>query len=101
MKVMLSEVKEYVLPIFGAIIGSALRITQRLKSDGAPLSKLDWVYELVLSASIAFIAILACDYYQLDSKLSAGIGFVSSYAGIAVVDALKSAFLGKIKGKND
>jgi len=99
MSIVLYEVKEYGLPLFGAIIGSALRITQRMKKDNAKFSQLDWFYEVVLSVSIMFVVGLFCEYYHMDSRLSAGVGFVSSYAGIAVIDALKSAFIGKINAK--
>ncbi len=88
--------EESLLAIFGSFIGSMLRIMQKAKALGRKMKSLEKWYEFFVSLGLMFLTMLTCDYLHLDSRLSAGIGFISCYAGVALLDVIKSAFLSRI-----
>ncbi len=90
---------ESLLAIFGAFIGSMLRIMQKTKALGRRMKTPERWYEFFVSLGLMFITMLACDYFHLDSRLSAGIGFISCYAGVALLDVLKNALLNRVKNE--
>ena len=90
---------ENILAVFGSFIGSALRIMQKAKALGKKMSRADMWYEFIVSLALMFLTMLLCDYFRLDSRLSAGIGFISCYAGVALLDVLKNALLNRVKNE--
>lgn len=91
--------QEYVLLLIGMVIGSMLRIMQYIKSTGKGLSRFDRWYQFIVSLGLMFVSVLTCDYLELDARLSAGIGFISCYAGVALLDVIKNALLNRIKNE--
>ncbi len=95
----ITGLEKFALPILGSLIGSTLRISQKRKKVKEKIKGYELVYELSMSAALAFLTITLCDYLGYDSRVSGGIGLISAYAGIAIIDAVKDAFLDKIKNQ--